>query len=201
VKFGKYVTRSVVKVPEKFGFNWSIFGWFGHFTEHVEGGVLGFRGNGHLRCENPPEGARNLQECSRAAKEHIVQHGFTRFGIGHKGWKWVLHWWHEQRVKGEREREGFSPERDDALGRGHRRADHRRGEVVAGEGWRSPETESQGREQRGVAARPRAREGQVFLKTGYGRTGQRTGKWTSSARQPVHRTLHSAVSGAHRTVR
>jgi hypothetical protein len=26
VKFGKYVTRSVVKVPEKFGFNWSIFG-------------------------------------------------------------------------------------------------------------------------------------------------------------------------------
>ena len=61
VKFGEYVTGDVVKVPEKFGFNWSIFGWFGHFTEHVEGGVLGFRGNGHLRCENLPEGAKNLQ--------------------------------------------------------------------------------------------------------------------------------------------
>jgi hypothetical protein len=29
VKFGKDVAGSVVKVPEKFGFNWSIFGWFG----------------------------------------------------------------------------------------------------------------------------------------------------------------------------
>jgi hypothetical protein len=65
VKFGKSVTGSVVKVPEKFGFNWSIFGWFGHFTEHLEGEELGFRRNGHLRCENPPEGGENLQEYSR----------------------------------------------------------------------------------------------------------------------------------------
>jgi hypothetical protein len=43
VKFGEYVTGGVVKVPEKFGFNWSIFDWFGHFTEHVVGGGLGFR--------------------------------------------------------------------------------------------------------------------------------------------------------------
>jgi hypothetical protein len=71
VKFGKYVTGSVVKVPEKFGFNWSIFGWFGHFTEHVVGGVLGFRGNGYLSWENPPEGARNLQGYSRHTEEHI----------------------------------------------------------------------------------------------------------------------------------
>jgi hypothetical protein len=42
VKFGKYVTGSVVKVSEKFGFNWSIFGWFGHFTEHLACGELGF---------------------------------------------------------------------------------------------------------------------------------------------------------------
>jgi hypothetical protein len=35
VKFCEYVTGGVVKVFEKFGFNWSIFGWFGHFTEHV----------------------------------------------------------------------------------------------------------------------------------------------------------------------
>jgi hypothetical protein len=31
-----------MKVPEKFGFNWSKFGWFGHFTEHVVCGELGF---------------------------------------------------------------------------------------------------------------------------------------------------------------
>jgi hypothetical protein len=86
VKFGKYVNGGVVKVPEKFGFNRGIFGWFGHFTEHVSCGELGFRGNSHLRCENPPEGAKNLQECSRATKEHIVQHGFT--GI-HKIWNWA----------------------------------------------------------------------------------------------------------------
>jgi hypothetical protein len=43
VKFGEYVTGGIVKVPEKFGFKWSIFGWFGHFTEHVTCGVLGFR--------------------------------------------------------------------------------------------------------------------------------------------------------------
>jgi hypothetical protein len=43
MKFGKDVAGSVVKVPEKFGFNWSIFGWFGHFIEHVVGEKLGFR--------------------------------------------------------------------------------------------------------------------------------------------------------------
>jgi hypothetical protein len=43
VKFGEYVTGGVVMVPEKIGFNRSIFGWFGHFTEHVVGEGLGFR--------------------------------------------------------------------------------------------------------------------------------------------------------------
>jgi hypothetical protein len=42
VKLREYVTGGVVKVPEKFGFNRSIFGWFGHFTEHVACGGLGF---------------------------------------------------------------------------------------------------------------------------------------------------------------
>jgi hypothetical protein len=77
VKFGKYVTGSVVKVPEKFGFNWSIFGWFGHFTEHMVGEELGFRRNGYLRWENPPERAKNLQGHSMATREHISQFGFT----------------------------------------------------------------------------------------------------------------------------
>jgi hypothetical protein len=61
VKFGEYVTGGVVKVPEKFGFNQSIFGWFGHFTEHVTYEVLGFWRNGYLRLETLPKGARNLQ--------------------------------------------------------------------------------------------------------------------------------------------
>jgi hypothetical protein len=49
VKFGEYVTGGVVKVTEKFGIDWSIFGWFGHFAEHVACGVLGFGRNGQLR--------------------------------------------------------------------------------------------------------------------------------------------------------
>jgi hypothetical protein len=90
VKFGKSVTRSVVKVPEKFGFNWSIFGWFGHFTEHVEGDGLGFRENGCLRCETPPEGAKNLQECSRHIETHIttwIHRNLQRFEFCAKGGK------------------------------------------------------------------------------------------------------------------
>jgi hypothetical protein len=43
VKLGEYVTGGVVKMPEKFGFNRSNFGWFGHFTEHVVCEDLGFR--------------------------------------------------------------------------------------------------------------------------------------------------------------
>jgi hypothetical protein len=101
VKFGKYVTGSVVKVPEKFGFNWSIFGWFGHFTEHVEGGGLGFRGNGCLRCENTPEGAKNLQECSRHTETHIPQLGFTGIhrdlNFAQKVEKGRLHWVESER--------------------------------------------------------------------------------------------------------
>jgi hypothetical protein len=42
VKLCEYVTEGVVKVPEKFGFNRSNFELFGHFTEHVVCGGLGF---------------------------------------------------------------------------------------------------------------------------------------------------------------
>jgi hypothetical protein len=79
VKFGEYVTGGIVKVPEKFGFNWSNFGWFGHFTEHVACSGLGFRGNGHLRWRNPPEGAQDLDPKGHKATTH--QLGFTRFGL------------------------------------------------------------------------------------------------------------------------
>jgi hypothetical protein len=47
VQFGEYVTGGIVKVPEKFGFNLSIFGWFGHFTKHVVCEDLGLRRNGY----------------------------------------------------------------------------------------------------------------------------------------------------------
>jgi hypothetical protein len=83
MKFGKDVAGSVVKVPEKFGFNWSIFGWFGHFIEHVVGEKLGFRWTSHLRWENPPEGAKNMQECSRNTWEHKTPLDCTGF---HRNW-------------------------------------------------------------------------------------------------------------------
>jgi hypothetical protein len=77
VKFGEYVTGGVVKVPEKFGFNWSIFGWFGHFTEHMACGELGFWRYGHLRIETLPKGAKNLQGIKWSTKEHFQPEGFT----------------------------------------------------------------------------------------------------------------------------
>jgi hypothetical protein len=43
-----------------------------------------------LRWENPPEGARNLQECSRNTGEHISQLDFT--GI-HNFWKRCKRGW------------------------------------------------------------------------------------------------------------
>ena len=49
VKLREYVTEGVVKVPKKFGFNQSNFEWFGHFTELVACGVLGFWRNAYLR--------------------------------------------------------------------------------------------------------------------------------------------------------
>ena len=79
MKFGKYVTGGVVKVPEKLGFNRSIFGWFGHFTEHVMCGDLGFARNGHLRIETLPKGARNLQGYSIEHYTYSQQLGFTDF--------------------------------------------------------------------------------------------------------------------------
>jgi hypothetical protein len=54
-----------------------------------------------LRCENTPQGARNLQECSRHTETHIPQLGFTGIHrdleLGTKGGNGLLYWWHEQR--------------------------------------------------------------------------------------------------------
>jgi hypothetical protein len=90
MKFGEYVTGDVVKVSEKFGIDWSIFVWFGHFTEHVVYGELGFWRYGHFGLWNPPEGARNLQGYSRSTEEHLQPHGFT--GI-HKNLNWINKGW------------------------------------------------------------------------------------------------------------
>jgi hypothetical protein len=35
VKLGEYVTGGIMKVHEKFGIDWSKFGWFGHSIEHL----------------------------------------------------------------------------------------------------------------------------------------------------------------------
>jgi hypothetical protein len=49
VRFCEYVSGGIIKVPEKFGFNWSNFDWFGNFTEHVACSVLGFWRNAYFR--------------------------------------------------------------------------------------------------------------------------------------------------------
>jgi hypothetical protein len=49
MRFCDYVNRGIVKVPEKFGIDRSIFGWFGHFTEHVACGGLEFWRNAYFR--------------------------------------------------------------------------------------------------------------------------------------------------------
>jgi hypothetical protein len=81
VKFGEYVTEGVVKVPKKFGFNRSIFGWFGHFTEHVACGELGFFGDlVNLGCETPPkelETCRNTQGTHRNTSNQKDSQEFT----------------------------------------------------------------------------------------------------------------------------
>jgi hypothetical protein len=105
VKFCEYVTGGVVKVPEKFGFNWSIYGWFGHFTEHVGGQSFRVSGKWLFEVENPPEGARNLQGCSRHTEEHIPQLGFTGF---HKNLK-LTHKGREGGCTDQRNREGVAP--------------------------------------------------------------------------------------------
>jgi hypothetical protein len=55
VRFCEYVTGGIVNVPEKFGFNLSNFGWFGHFTEHVACGILGFGEMASLGGESLPK--------------------------------------------------------------------------------------------------------------------------------------------------
>jgi hypothetical protein len=81
VKFGENVTGGVVKVPEKFGFNRSIFGWFGHFTEHVVCGELGFWRYGHLRIETLRKGAetcRDIQGTQKNTFHHMDSLELTR---------------------------------------------------------------------------------------------------------------------------
>jgi hypothetical protein len=91
VKFAEYVTGGVVKVSKNFGFNWSVFGWFGHFTKHVMCGDLGFRWKDYLRWWNPPEGAKNLQGIQWSTRAHNHALGFIRFTqefeIGTRGGK------------------------------------------------------------------------------------------------------------------
>jgi hypothetical protein len=100
----------------------------------VEGGVLGFRGNGYLRWENPPEGAKNLQGYSRHTEEHIWPLGFTGFHrkleLTHKGWKRGHHWAESERRERGEGKAAHQREKGRVQAQGRRR-------IAAGE-WRSP---------------------------------------------------------------
>jgi hypothetical protein len=99
-----------------------------------------------LRWENPPEGARNLQECSRNTGEHISQLDFT--GI-HNFWKRCKRG--GKRVLTASDRELRGSERGQVLltREGHestRSPEGRRRQgtpvrEIAGDGEESPETE------------------------------------------------------------
>jgi hypothetical protein len=129
--------------------------------------------------------------------------------FGQKGWNGVLTVTQtESRRERDRGREVLLTKR----GRGQAQAHNRRrvaggGEVTGGGEGDARETERN----RGSVSAPGS-GGERFFKNGVWthrtvysacpvHTGQRTEKWSLSARLPVHRTLHSAVSGAHRTVR
>jgi hypothetical protein len=108
--------------------------------------------------------------------EHIPPFGFTgcdrNLIWAQKGWRGVLTAGIDREKKRERETRGCSPEREGekhvvAVGSPERRE-------IAGDGEKSPEPEGRGRETENRGARPRARGGKDFLKTGYGRTGQST---------------------------
>jgi hypothetical protein len=166
-----------VKVPEKFGFNWSIFGWFGHFTEHVAFRELRFPGNDHLRSENPPEGARILQGYIMGTIEHIPSLGFTGFdknSKGGQGWRLECQGAFQTESRGDRGKERGK----DCSPRGKRRAQAHdcRSRVVAGGGDRRRRGgNARDREETSAAGRktePLARSGwRPFFKTRYGRTG------------------------------
>jgi hypothetical protein len=165
-----------VKVPEKIGFNWSKFGWFGHFTEHVKGDELGFSENGHLRWECPPEGAKDLQGYVIGTKEGISPTGFIGFhrvlkDLQKRGKGAALVAWTERkRDREEKLTERGKDEGDEVAGGWSR--------TVAAGALRSP-VESPERErnraQQGEKTEPGLGSGrEKFLKTEYGRTGQST---------------------------
>jgi hypothetical protein len=178
VKFDKSVTGSVGKVPEKFGFDLSIFGWFRHFTGHVACEELGFRRNSHLRWEIPPEGAKNLQECSRNTREHKTQldcTGFHRnsqdFGSDAKGGGKGSLCSPEQRGRRtrlltEEGRRGAQGRRSTVGDGGHRWSEIAGGGVGVASGT---ERKAGGGEWEPLA---RSRAGGLFFKTRYGCTGQ-----------------------------
>jgi hypothetical protein len=103
-----------------------------------------------------------------------------------------------------------SSERSEELSRGRSSEDRRRGAAVAGGGGITRDREELREAERGNEAWPRV--GEEFFKnrlwahrTVYSacpvHTGQRTGEGDLARARPVHRTVHSAVFDAHRTVR
>ena len=132
----------MVKVPEKFGFNWSKFGWFGHFTEHLVCGELGFQGKGCLRWECPPEGAKNLQGYTREILKLIPPIGFTGIDRNSKGFGNASKGGELLRTQRERETGKKLTERE-MEGRAQAARDRWSAAGDGGRRWRSPAGESE----------------------------------------------------------
>jgi hypothetical protein len=132
-----------------------------------------------LRWENPPEGARNLQECSRNTGEHISQLDFT--GI-HNFWKRCKRGGKRVLTASDRELRGSERGQELLTREGHESTRSPKGRrrqgtpvrEIAGDGEESPETERK-RALAGSKTEPLAWSGwRPFFKTRYGRTGQST---------------------------
>jgi hypothetical protein len=106
-----------VKVPIKFGFNRSIFGWFGHFTEHVTCSEIGFWYLVNLGCETLPKELETCRSTSRSIQElnHALEFiGFDRnWNVNQRVVEENFFGGRNTERKGKRESRGCSPEREE----------------------------------------------------------------------------------------
>jgi hypothetical protein len=129
-----------------------------------------------LGGETLPKGARNLQRCSRDTKEHIPPLGFTGISrIGYRdsrGGEASLNC-ETERKKGEKDLELLTrgerrPSRSTTTGARPPARRNVAGEVESPERWRADRNREKKDSGLGLG------QGEIFLKTSYGRTGQST---------------------------
>jgi hypothetical protein len=178
-------------------------------------------------CETLPkelETYRDTQWAQSNISHHMDSQNWIGNWVGHKGVERGAHC--RDRQRGEEEMQGGSRAAHQRKSRHKhgRSPEHggRRWGRIAGEGGNARDIEEKRRETEEVVSAPGSGRERFFKnriwahRTVYSAcsvhtgqrtvavrwtTGHRTGKRILSARLSVHRTLHSAVSGAHRTVR